>query len=83
MYLLIDMVSCFIEMFLGFEINLFHDLYHFHSIKNGIKQIIDDLTSLSSILKDKLDNDINSIISNMEVLSQSTPDLKETIENLK
>ena len=53
------------------------------SDKEKIKRIIDDLSSISSILKDKLDNDINSIIGNMEVLSQSAPDLKETIENLK
>jgi len=42
MYLLVDKVSFFIELFLVFEINLFHDLYHFQSIKNGIKQIIDE-----------------------------------------
>ena len=42
MYLLIDNVSSFIEILSLYEINLFHELYHFHSIKNGIKQIIDE-----------------------------------------
>ena len=51
--------------------------------KNKIKNLIDDLSKTSAILRDKLDNDISNIINNMKVLSESAPDLKETIENLK
>ena len=51
--------------------------------KLKVKNLIDDLSTASSILKNKLDNDVSSIIDNMKILSNSTPELKETIENLK
>ena len=51
--------------------------------KQKIKNLIDDLSITSSILKNKLDNDVSIIIDNMKILSDSAPKLKETIENLK
>jgi len=51
--------------------------------KQKIKNLIDDLSITSSILKNKLDNDVSTIIDNMKILSKSAPELKETIENLK
>lgn len=51
--------------------------------KTKIKNTIDDLSAVSSMLKNKLDNDVSSIINNMKVLSESAPELKQTINNLK
>ena len=51
--------------------------------KLKIKNAIKDLSTVSSILKNKLDNDVSDIIDNMKILSESAPELKETINNLK
>ena len=50
--------------------------------KNNLKELIGNLTEISSTLKIKLDNDIDNIINNLNLLSNSAPELKNTIENL-
>jgi len=51
--------------------------------KDKIKGIIDDLSETSGVLKNKLDNDVSSIVENMKVLSNSAPELSQAIDNLK
>ena len=51
--------------------------------KKNIKNLINDLSETSSFLKDKMNQDVSDIIDNMKTLSESAPELKETIENLK
>ena len=50
--------------------------------KKKIKELIDDLSFTSKVLKDKVDHDVSDIINNISVLSESTPELKNAIANL-
>ncbi len=47
-----------------------------------IKVLISDLSDISSFLKNKLNNDVSNVIDNVKILSESAPELKESIENL-
>ena len=51
--------------------------------RKKIGNLINDLSIASEIFKNNMEKDINDIVSNMKILSNTAPEVKETIENLK